>query len=80
MKANLIGDKIVAEKDSFAYYELDVMTFVDKLIKFKLDVLKDTPWMGLVGDGDMIENWKAMFEGWDKDTSTIAKSHISIRW
>ena len=59
-------------------YELNVMTFVNKLIGFKLDVLKDTPWMGFVGDGDMAKNWKAMFERWDEDT--IPKSHISVRW
>ena len=57
--------------------ELSIMTFVNKLIGFNPDVLKDTPWMGFVGDGDMAKNWKAMFERWDKDT--VAKSHISVR-
>ena len=65
-------------KDPGISYELDVMTFVKKLIGFRLDVLKDTPWMGFVGDGDMAKNWKAMFKKWDQDT--VAKSHISVRW
>ena len=84
MKANFKDDISFAKKiednmkDQRISYELNVMTFVNKLIGFKLDVLKNTPWMGFVGDGDMAKNWKAMFEGWDDDT--VAKSHISVRW
>ena len=73
-----LAEKIKGDmKVKRASYELNVMTFVNKLIEFQLDVLKDTPWMGFVGDGDMAKNWKAMFEKWDQDT--VAKSHISVR-
>ena len=57
---------------------MKVVTFVKKLIGFKLDVLKDTPWGGIVDDGGIAKNWKAMFEKRDQDT--MAKSHISVRW
>ena len=84
MEANFKDDISFAKKiednmkDQEISYELNVMTFVNKLIEFKLDVLKDTPWMGFVGDGDMAKNWKAMFEEWDQET--VAKSQISVRW
>ena len=59
-------------------HEIDVTLFMNELTRFTETELAGTRCAGFVCGGDMSKNWKEMFDNWDE--STVAKSHISVRW
>ena len=66
-----------AMRDMKLCFEIDVAICMNELTRFTETELAGTLCAGFVSGGGMANNWKEMFEEWDKDT--VAKSYLSVR-